>query len=77
MFGIALLLAVMAVSPASAQGTARQRSACTDDAYRLCERQVPDAAAVAQCLRSHIGELSRGCRQQILGAQKKKRGRRH
>lgn len=82
MFGFSLLLAVlmiagMASAPASAQGTARQRSACTDDAYRLCETVVPDAAAVEQCLKAKIGSVSRACRQQLQSAAKKKRGRRH
>lgn len=78
LFGFSLLVAIMAAAPASAQGTARQRSACTDDAYRFCERFVPDADTVAQCLKSHIGSLSRPCRAQIQGAAKgKKRGRRH
>jgi hypothetical protein len=78
LFGFSLLLACLAVAPASAQGTSRQRSACTDDAYRFCERYVPDADAVASCLKQHVGSVSRGCRQQILGASKARtRGRRH
>jgi hypothetical protein len=77
-FGFSLLVAIMAAAPAAAQGTSRQRSACTNDAYRFCEHLVPDADAVAQCLKSHLGSLSRPCRAQILGASKaKKRGRRH
>jgi hypothetical protein len=77
-FGFSLLLAAMAITPASAQGTARQRSACTDDAYRLCESVVPDAAAVEQCLKANFGSLSRPCRKQLQSAAKaKKRGRRH
>lgn len=77
-FGLSLLLGVIAAAPASAaKGTARQRAACTDDAYRLCEKAVPDEAAVAHCLRANIGSVSPACRAQILGAGKaKKRGRR-
>jgi hypothetical protein len=79
-FGFSLLLACLAAAPASAQGTARQRSACTDDAYRFCEKLVPDAAAVESCLKSHFSQLSRACRQQLAGAEatkkKRKRGRR-
>jgi uncharacterized protein (DUF1684 family) len=80
-FGLSLLLGVIAAAPASAaQGTARQRAACTDDAYRLCERYVPDQAAVAQCLKANIGSVSSACRAQILAGGKagkaKKRGRR-
>ncbi|ATQ70339.1 MULTISPECIES: hypothetical protein [Methylosinus] len=77
-FGFSLFIALMAAAPASAQGTSKQRSACTNDAYRFCERFVPDADTVAQCLRANLGSLSRACRAQILGASKgKKRGRRH
>lgn len=66
---------LVGADPAHAAGTARQRSACTDDAYRFCERVVPDAAAVAKCLRANFDSLSRACRQQIAGAGAKKRGR--
>lgn len=71
----ALLLIGAASAEAATRGTARQRSACTDDAYKFCERYVPDAAAVESCLRANIGGLSRACRAQIQGAAKK-RGRR-
>ncbi|MBY6240787.1 hypothetical protein [Methylosinus sp. Sm6] len=78
LFGFSLLVAIMAAAPASAQGTAKQRSACTNDAYRFCERLVPDADAVSQCLRANFGSLSRACKAQIQGAAKgKRRGRRH
>lgn len=78
-FGFSLLLACLAAAPASAQGTARQRSACTDDAYKFCEKLMPDAVAVEHCLKANISGLSRACRQQIAGAAKakKKRGRHH
>jgi len=74
----ALLLVGAAAAEAATRGTARQRSACTDDAYKFCERYVPDAAAVESCLKSNIGGLSRACRAQVQGAAAaKKRGRRH
>lgn len=81
-FGLSLLFLLFAVGSASAQGTARQRSACTDDAYRFCERQVPDAVAVEHCLKANLASLSRSCRREIAGAgqpakaKKKKRGHR-
>lgn len=72
-------LALCAASAdAAPRGTAHQRSACTDDAYKFCERYVPDAAAVESCLKANIGGLSRACKAQIQGAAAaKKRGRRH
>ncbi|MBI1868861.1 MAG: hypothetical protein HYS06_11320 [Methylocystis sp.] len=77
-FWFSIVFALLAAAPASAQGAAQQRSACTDDAYRLCEAQVPDAAAVEQCLRAHMSGLSRACRQEFAGPTKKtkKRARR-
>ncbi|WP_024878552.1 hypothetical protein [Methylosinus sp. LW3] len=72
------LLICAASADAAQRGSARQRSACTDDAYKFCERYVPDAAAVESCLKANIGGLSRACKAQMQGAAAaKKRGRRH
>jgi hypothetical protein len=79
-FGLSALLAVFIAAPASAQGTAQQRSACTDDAYRFCEAQIPDQAAVESCLRRYVGALSPACRAQLVGQaprKAKRRARRH
>lgn len=77
---LSLLFLFFAVASASAQGTARQRSACTDDAYRFCEKLVPDAVAVEHCLKANASALSRACRREVLGGvqptKKKKRSRR-
>lgn len=70
------ILFAFSVAPASAQGTAQQRASCTDDAYRLCEAQIPDESAVEQCLRAHMGALSRDCRQEFGGPAKKGKQRR-
>jgi hypothetical protein len=74
--GLSFLFLAFAATPASAQGTARQRSACTDDAYRFCENFVPNQIAVEQCLRGHIGELSRACRNEFTGGAKPKKRKR-
>lgn len=74
--GLSLLLACLAITPASAQGTARQRTACTDDAYKFCEKLVPNQIAVEQCLRANVKELSRACRNEITGGKATKK-RRH
>ena len=78
-FRLSILLGIFTVTPALAQGTAQQRTACTDDAYRLCEAQIPVVEEVAACLRAHIGSLSAGCRYELAkGAVKaKRRARRH
>lgn len=62
---LSLLLLFFAAAPAAAQGSSRQRTACTDDAYRLCERAVPDAVAVEHCLKANFSALSRACRREI------------
>ena len=46
---LSALLAFLAAAPAFAQGTAGQREACEDDAYRFCQAQVPDAIAIEKC----------------------------
>jgi hypothetical protein len=60
-----LMLAAFLSTPAMAQGTAEQRSHCTDDAYKFCNAQIPDASAVEACLRGNMKKLSRGCRQEF------------
>jgi len=62
----ALLAFFLAAAPAWAQGTAQQRSACTDDAYRFCNADIPDAIAVEQCLRANVRGLSRACRAEFV-----------
>ncbi len=79
-FWLSILFAFFAAAPASAQGSSQQRSSCTDDAFRFCDAQIPDAIAVEKCLRANMGGLSRDCRQQFAGPTKikktKKRARR-
>lgn len=48
--------------PALAQGTAAQRAACTPDAMRLCAAHIPDAGAIAACLRGAGPRVSPACR---------------
>ncbi|MCC3246336.1 hypothetical protein LG047_13575 [Methylocystis sp. WRRC1] len=74
-FRLSALLAFFAAAPAMAQGTAEQRAACENDAYRFCEAQVPDAIAVEKCLRANMRSLSPGCRAEF-GESSGKKGRR-
>lgn len=50
---------------AFAQGTAEQRDACQDDAYKFCPYDVPDADKVEACLRKYIRSISAACRAQF------------
>lgn len=50
---------------AFAQGTAEQREACQDDAYKFCPYDVPDPQKVEACLRKYIRSISAACRAQF------------
>ena len=54
--GIALLTA-----PALAQGSARQRAACTRDALRFCARDIPNVRRITICMIHNFDRLSRRC----------------
>jgi hypothetical protein len=71
---IAIPLALLASPPAFAAGTAEQRAACSDDAFKFCNDDIPDATAVEQCLRAHMRALSAKCRKEFgVGSAKKPR----
>jgi hypothetical protein len=73
---LVILLGIFIAAPAWAQGSTRQRKACTDDAYRFCQAQVPVAEDVSACLRAHMDELSPACRRELMGGKSRRRGRR-
>jgi hypothetical protein len=75
-FWLSFLFGIFSSAPAFAQGASQ--SACTDDAYRFCEAQIPVKEDVAACLRSHMSHLSPGCRREFAqaGGKAKQRGRR-
>src|ERR1700735_5861806 len=58
---VASVLAVFVQSSAMAQGTQRQRDACTPDVFRLCGAYIPDADRITACLRNSGSQLSRPC----------------
>ncbi len=62
---LSALLALFVSAPAFAQGTAAQRAACEDDAYRFCQAQVPDAIAIEKCLKGNAASISAGCRAEL------------
>lgn len=62
---LSALLAITVAAPALAEGTASQRAACEDDAYRFCQAQVPDAIAIEKCLRASAASISPGCRAEL------------
>jgi hypothetical protein len=70
---VAFALAILSFSdPAAAQPTPAQRQACEQDAYKYCERAIPDENKVRQCLVSNMRRLNPVCRSAFKG---KKRSR--
>lgn len=66
----ALVLVTLFAAPCAAlaqhAGTPRQQAACRPDVARFC-RGLRDDYAIADCLRGHMGRLSRSCRNVIEG----------
>jgi len=49
------------------QSTINPEQACKDDAFRLCNNDIPDRAKVGACLRRNARSLSRDCRTVVMG----------
>jgi hypothetical protein len=56
-----LLTLIASGSAGAQQGTPEQRRACTPDVYRLCAGEIPNARAIAACLRRKKSSLSPAC----------------
>ena len=61
-----LWLGLAVTAPAQAQ-TINPEQACRDDAFRLCNNDIPDRTKVGACLRRHARSLSKDCRTVVLG----------
>ena len=57
---IAVVAAILAPLPAIAY-TQEDASACTPDAFRLCQSAIPDADRVTTCLIQNRRQLSPAC----------------
>jgi len=60
-----LLLTVFAALMAPGSGyayTPEQQQACTGDAFRLCNSEIPDVDRVTACMVRNKSQLSPGCR---------------
>jgi hypothetical protein len=57
----AFAVLLCAGTSATAQGTARQREACTPDVFRLCGAYIPDVDRITACLRGNGSRLSKAC----------------
>ena len=58
---------ILAATGASAEVTSSEREACTPDVFRLCSAYIPNAGAIANCLRAEKPRLSPACRTVING----------
>lgn len=54
-------LALVAATPAIAEGTQAQRDACTPDVMRLCGEDIPDVPRIIACLRRERAKVSAAC----------------
>ena len=66
---------LLACASAAAQGTAEQRDACMDDAYRFCGKLIPDERKIQACLEQKLGDLSPACRTQFKPSKARKKSR--
>lgn len=64
---ISAFMALFAVAPAYAGGTADQQAACENDARTYCESAIPDENAIEKCLRGNMAKISPACRAQFGG----------
>lgn len=60
------VLALSALLPAAAQGTATERMACMSDAMNYCGADIPNEGRIESCLRRNQARISAAC-QQVLG----------
>lgn len=66
-FMISAMLAVFGAAPATAQGTAQERSDCMGDAFKFCSGDIPFVEEIESCLRSNMSRLSSACRREFAG----------
>jgi hypothetical protein len=64
-------------TPAFAQGTAQERSACMGDAFRFCSADIPNVSAIEACLQKNERELTPACRAEFQPNRKTKIRREH
>ena len=60
--GVALAVPLMSVLPTAGQAyTPEQQQACTPDAFRLCNSDIPDVDRVTACMIRNKAQLSPEC----------------
>jgi hypothetical protein len=59
---LATALSVAMLPTASRAYTPEQQQACSDDAVRLCNAEIPDVDRITVCMTRNKSRLSAGCR---------------
>lgn len=59
---LAFMLSLVAFTGSASAATAEQQQACQDDAFKFCERVIPDEDKVKACLLANMRKLSPACR---------------
>lgn len=63
---IGVTFATLILAQAShAAGTAEQRRACRDDAFKYCHDAIPDVPRITACMKKNFKKLSPLCRKQF------------
>jgi len=63
MLGLAFILGILMLpNAAHAEATPAERSACQQDAFKVCTHAIPDRDRVRACLRQNMRRISSLCR---------------
>jgi hypothetical protein len=73
--GASMLSGLMFLAAPAAAQSNEGEMACQNDAYRLCERFIPDRGKVGACLRKNRLRLSPDCRRLFSSGKKSLRRR--
>lgn len=65
---ISAMLAVFGAAPATAQGTAQERSDCMGDAFKFCSGDIPFVEEIESCLQANMARLSSACRKEFASS---------
>jgi hypothetical protein len=69
MLGLAFVFGILLLpNAARAEATPAERSACQQDAFRVCGHAIPDRDRVRACLRQNMRSISSLCRGALIRA---------
>jgi len=67
-FAVVATVAIVSVALAGksqAEGTAEQRWACEQDAFKFCGGEIPNVPRITACMIKNVRKLSPACRAQF------------